>query len=234
MGIFDNYKIKKSIDTLLALPSPGSAKGAQVMGTLRQIGAPAIPKIIEALNAGRHQDRLVSLLTSFLTNDTLPVFLTTLTNATPRVTAGILDVLLRGNAYDANRLLTLFSNQKVSRADLEKLLTTHKSTLDPEALLRLLTTSNQDDQAILFRLLDQIATEATIPEMVHRLRSEEVSIRFHLTRILSRFRTPAVRDALVKLLSDPHKNVRVVALSSLVAMRMPFERQCPLPIVTRS
>jgi serine/threonine-protein kinase len=230
MGIFDRYRIKKAIDTLLSVQNPTSPKTAQAAGALRQIGRPAIPKLLEALGTGRHQERLVSLLASLLDNDTLPTFLTALTGAAPRVAAGVLEVLLRGNSYDANRLLTLLSNQKMARADVEKLLTAHQSALDPHTLLRSLSTSSQDDQAIVFRLLDQVATEATIPEMVHRLRSEEWSIRFHLARILSRFRTPAVRDALVKLLSDAHKNVRVVALSGLVAMRVPFDVSalCPL------
>ena len=223
MGLFENYRIKKSIDTLLSLQNPTSAKGTQAITTLRQIGRPAVAKLIEALGTARHQERLVSLLTTFLDNDTLPVFLNALTNAAPRVTAGIVDILGRGNAYDPNRLLTLFTNPKVPKADLEKLLSTHKRTLDPNALLRLITASNQDDAAILFRLLDQVATEATVPEMVHRLRAEEWAIRFHIARILSRFRTPAVRDTLVKLLADPHKNVRLVSLSGLAAMRLPFD-----------
>jgi serine/threonine-protein kinase len=223
MGLFENYRIKKAIDTLLSLPNPASAKGTQAVTTLKQIGRPAVAKLIEALGTARHPERLVGLLTTFLDNDTLPVFLNALTNAAPRVTAGIVDILGRGNAYDPNRLLTLFTNPKVPKADLEKLLTTHKRTLDPNALLRLITASTQDDATILFRLLDQVATEATVPEMVHRLRAEEWSIRFHIARILSRFRTPAVRDTLVKLLADPHKNVRLVSLSGLAAMRLPFD-----------
>jgi HEAT repeat protein/tRNA A-37 threonylcarbamoyl transferase component Bud32 len=231
MGLFDNYRIKKSIETLLSLQNPASAKGTQAITTLKQIGRPAVSKLIEALGtAPRHQERLVSLLTTFLDNDTLPVYLSALTSAVPRVTAGIVDVLGRSTTYDPNRLLTLFANPKVSKADLEKLLLTHKCELDPNALLRQLTASSQDDATILFRILDQVATEATIPEMVHRLRSEEWAVRFHITRILSRFRTPAVRDTLVKLLTDSHKNVRLVALSGLAAMRLPFDvgPLCPL------
>jgi serine/threonine-protein kinase len=223
MGFFDSYKIKKSIEVLLSTSSPTSAKGAQAVATLRQIGPPAIPKLIAALGSARHQERLVSLLTTFLDQDTLPVFLTALMTAVPRVVAGILEVLSHSSAYDPNRLLVLFSNPKVAKADLEKLLSVHKRALDPEALLRLLTASSQDDHAMLFRLLDQVATEANVSEMMHRLRSEEWTIRFHLARILSRFRTPAVRDALVKLLTDAHKNVRLVALSGLAAMHLPFD-----------
>ena len=131
----------------------------------------------------------MSLLTTFLDNDTLPVYLTCLTSAVPRVTAGIVDVLGRSTTYDPNRLLTLFANPK-SKADLEKLLLTHKRELDPNALLRLLTASSQDDATILFRLLDQVATEATVPEMVHRPVAEEWAVRFHITRILSRASEP--------------------------------------------
>ena len=49
MGLFDNYRIKKSIETLLSLQNPASAKGTQAITTLKQIGRPAVSKLIEAL-----------------------------------------------------------------------------------------------------------------------------------------------------------------------------------------
>ena len=54
----------------------------------------------------------MSLLTTFLDNDTLPVYLSALTSAVPRVTAGIVDVLGRSTTYDPNRLLTLLPIQR--------------------------------------------------------------------------------------------------------------------------
>lgn len=223
MGILDNYRIKKSIDTLLSLQNPASPEIAQAVARLKQIGRPAIPKLIDALGTARIREPIVALLVMFVDNDTLPLFVTALTNASARVVAGVVDVLSRGNKYDPNRLLGLFTNPKFARADLEKLLMAHKRLLHPDALLRLLNTTSQDDHAVIFRLVDQVVTEASLPDLIHRIRTEDWTIRLHLARTLSRFKTSTVRDALVKLLADPHRNVRLVALGGLATLQIPVD-----------
>jgi serine/threonine-protein kinase len=215
--------MKRAIETLLSLQNPASPEGVQAVTRLKQIGRPAIPRLLEAFDVARYREPIVALLVTFLDNETLPTFLSALTNPSARVMAGVLDVLARGDKYDPNRLLTLFTNTKIARADLEKILGQHKRRLDANALLRLLTTAAKDDHAVLFRLLDQIATEAIIPELIQRLRTEDWSVRLYIARLLSRFRTTAVRDTLVRLLADPHKSVRLVALGGLVALQLPFE-----------
>jgi serine/threonine-protein kinase len=223
MGIFENHKIKKSIDTLLSSQRTTGAEMARAIARLKQIGQPAIPKLLEALDTARNREPIVALLVTFLNNETLPTFITAMTNGSARVAAGVVDALSRGDKHDPNRLLGLFTNPKLARADLEKILLARKSLLHPDALLRLLTTASQDDHTLIFRLVDQVAIEASVPELIHRLRMEDWTVRVHLVRTLSRFKTSAVRDALVRLLADPHRNVRLVALWGLVTLHMPFD-----------
>jgi HEAT repeat protein len=68
-----------------------------------------------------------------------------------------------------------------------------------------------------------VATEAMVPELINRLRTEDWSVRLYIARLLSRFKSPAVRDVLVRLLADPHKSVRLVALGGLLALQLPFD-----------
>jgi eukaryotic-like serine/threonine-protein kinase len=223
MGIFEGYKIKKSIETLLSLQNPATPEAAQAVARLKQIGRPAVPKLLEALDSARNREPLVGLLATFLDNDTLPQFLNALNKASARTAAGVMDVLARNEKYDPNRLLVLFAHSKITRADLEKLLAMRKRQLDPNALLRLLTTAPQEDHAVIFRLLDQVATEAIVPELINRIRTDDWSVRLYIARLLSRFRSHTVRDVLVRLLNDAHKSVRLVALGGLLAMQLPFD-----------
>ena len=118
----------------------------------------------------------------------------------------------------------------MSKADLEKLLLTHKRELDPNALLRLLTASSQDDATILFVSLIKLRRRRQFRRwcIASGLRNgpsvSTLPVYSHASE------PPAVRDTLVKLLTDPHKNVRLVALSGLAAMRLPFDvgPLCPL------
>lgn len=223
MGIFDGYRIKKLVDRLLKIQSPSSPEFTQLAVRLKEIGQSAIPKLLEALETNRNREGVVTLLVMFVDNETLPVFCTALANASPRVITGVLEALSRADTYDPNRMLSLFAHPTLGNPELEELFLRHKHQLQPNALLRLLSKVNKNRYTTLFRLVDQAATEESISELTHLLRMEDWVVRFHITRTLCRFRTGAVRDTLTRLLADPHKDVRLLALEGLVAMHTPFD-----------
>lgn len=223
MGMFDGFRMKKSISTLLTSPDPASQEVAQATATLRQIGPPAISKLLEVVGKARQPETIVAVLAQMVDHDSLPLLSGALADPSPRVVTAVVEALSRADGYDPQRLFGLFANPKIAREHIEHILVRRKDRLQPEALLRLLNTMSQGDHAVVFRLLEQVVTKAFIPELIHRLRTEDWTIRFHIARILARFRTEAVRDTLVRLLSDPHKNVRLIALEGLTAMRVPFD-----------
>jgi HEAT repeat protein len=223
MGVLVNYRIRKSINTLLSLHNGASLQVIQANTRLRQIGRPAIPKLIEALGQTRYRDRIVAVLAALLNNETFPLFVAALSRASSRVSAGIMEVFAQGKNYDPNRLLGLFSNSKINRVELEKTLMRHRSALQPDALLRLLTNTRPESQLILLRLLEYVATEDVIPELVYSIKSDDRQVRLHIARTLSRFQTSPARDALVRLLSDADKHVRLVALEGLAAAKGSFD-----------
>jgi serine/threonine-protein kinase len=231
MGLFDNYRIRKAIDTLLSVHNFASPEAVQATQKLQQIGQPAFARLLEALGAGHNHEIMVSVLAAMVQNDTLPMYLDALANApSRRVEAGILEALARGDKYDPNKLFGMFTNRKISREHLEKVLIGHKHKLHPDALLRLLTTVEKSEHEAIFRLINQVATEAIVPELIPRLRTDDGNLRYSIVRILCRFKTSVVQNALVKLLTDPHKDIRFLALQGLVSMREPLEMEmlCPL------
>lgn len=232
MGMFDNYKIKKSIATLLSSGNASTSEVAQARDRLQQIGSPAVPPLIEVLGQIGNQEPIVTLLVDLIDNETLPLFSATLNKPSSRIAKGVVEVLSRSDRYDPNRLLNLFTNPKVSRGHLERILVQRKSQLQAEALLRVLATTAEADRRLIFGLLKHVATKEVVPELIHRLRTEDWTVRFHITCILTRFRTSAVRDTLVRLLSDPHNKVRHAALEGLAAMNVSFDMG-PLCVLLR-
>jgi eukaryotic-like serine/threonine-protein kinase len=120
-------------------------------------------------------------------------------------------------------LISLFANLKLPGASLEKLFLRHKTLLRPHALLQVLPTAPKQNHATILRLVEQVAKEDVVPELLHHLCTDDRSVRFSIVRILCRFKTGAVQENLVRLLSDPHKPIRLQALEGLVAMNMMFD-----------
>jgi serine/threonine-protein kinase len=226
MGLFDNYRIKKAIDTLLSTQNLASPEAAQAAQKLQQIGQSALPKLIEALSAGRNYETIVSVLATMIQHDTLAKYIDALRNApSRRVEAGILEALGRGDKYDPNKLLELFTNPKISREHLEKVLIAQKHKLHPDALLRLLNTTQSSEHDAIFRLINQVATEAIVPDLIPRLSTDDGGLRYSIVRTLCRFKTNAVQNTLSKLLTDPHKDIRFLAFQGLLAMRESFDME---------
>ena len=224
MGLLDNRRVKKAMDTLVASRSSTGSDVVQAIDKLKQVGPTTVPKLIEALSLSRNRENIVAVLVAMVNGETLPTFINSLDNASPpRVIAGVVDTLSRSNKYDPNRLLSLFTNSRVSRENLEKILVAQRERLRPDPLLRLLNVVSKDERNVIMRLISQVANEEMVPEFIQHLRTEDWTIRLHLTRVLSRFKTEAVRDVLTRLLEDPHMEIRMAALEGLIALRMPFD-----------
>jgi hypothetical protein len=79
--MLNNFRTSRAITTLLNEQSATSAEGKQALQSLRKIGSPAIPKLIEALSLRQNTAILESLLFSFLDNQSLPAYLQALANS---------------------------------------------------------------------------------------------------------------------------------------------------------
>jgi HEAT repeat protein len=224
MGLLDNYRIKKSINKLLSLRGPGDPEIKEAVARLQQIGQPVIPYLLDALKTSQSHDYkvIVAALSTFVNDAILPLFISHLLNAPARVVNGLLDVLIQTDTYDPNRLLSLLTNPTIPRTKLEQLFQAHKAKLQTHALIRALPTATKDHQITILRLVEQVATETNVPELLHQLHTDNLTIRVNIIRTLRRFKTPAVQESLTRLLSDPHKQVRIQALDGLVAMNMPL------------
>lgn len=223
MGMLDTFRINKAITTLLSSSDVEGPQRAQAIKTLRHIGTPAIPKLIQALAKASPSDTMTDLLVTLLDNASLPLFCQGLRQQDPRILAGVVRVLSQGEKYDPNRLFDLFTDAKIPKTDLVKVLVAHKDALQPQALLHLLNVVDKGGRASVFQLVEQVANAAMIPAMLPYIDHEDWLVRLHMARALSQFQTEAVQAALVRLLSDPHKNVRQTALEGLANLDLPMD-----------
>ena len=192
---------------------------------LQQAGQSVIPKLIEALEDTQHRANAIVALVKFVDDNTLPIFLSALRNASPVVIEGLLEVLQHTETYDPNRLISLFANPRIPGSKLEQLFLNRKAALKPQAVLQALPTTPKNNQTAILKLINQIVQEDTVSELLSHLKTDDLTIRLNIVRILCRFRTSLVQESLLNLLSDPHHQLRLLALEGLVAMNTTFNTE---------
>jgi serine/threonine-protein kinase len=223
MKLLDTFRAKKWLAVLLATPDATSPAQRQALARLAQIGRPAIPHVLQALGSTPTPTILLEFLTARVNQASLSYFVRGLSDRNPRVVAGVVTILSRSRGYDPHSLLELFIDPTTPKAALVRILTAHKETLRPKALLDLCNSTDKDGRIAVLRLADQVATEAMVPELLPYTRSDDWLIRLHVAQTLSRFSTAASREALLHLVTDAHKSVRLAALEGLAVLQMPVD-----------
>jgi len=223
MGVLDGFRTKRAIRVLLAPPEADEPAKREALATLKQLGGRAVPRLIDALADPGAPGALSEILLALLDNGTLPLFWRGLASPSPAIASQVVALLCRGKTYDPNRLLSLFQQSDVPRARLMEVLFSQAQVLDPKAVLRVLDTIDKESRTLVLRLMDEVATEPMVPELIHRTASEDWLIRLNLTRTLSRFSTDAVREVLTGLLADSHRGVRLAALEGLARLKIPVD-----------
>lgn len=223
VSLLSGFQTSRAIATILAEDAGSTAEGKRALFKLKQIGESAIPKLIEALGSPQNTASLEQLLLSLIRSSTLPVFIIGLADGDQRVVDGVTRVLKRSNEFNPNELFPYFSNpiegEEVSKTALGEILTAHADRINSNTLLGLLDQVDSKVRPILYRLLDLVASEALVPDIIRRLDSNQPLVRTHLLSLLARFDTQASREGLVKGLSDPNKSVRQAALNGLAKLQ---------------
>ncbi|MEM7282048.1 MAG: HEAT repeat domain-containing protein, partial [Pseudomonadota bacterium] len=188
---------------------------------LVNLGAPAIPKLIDQLEIANKDQMLVlvDLLTRLLNNKTIELYFDGLKQQNRRVTSGVVWALTSQQNYDPNRLLDLLDDPDVPKASLIDVLTYHKRKLKLNGLLQKAYTLDHKEKAEVLRIVEEIADENVLPQLLSRVTGKDSIVRAQIIRIVGKFDRPEVINALQQLLADPDKLVREAALESLANMK---------------
>jgi eukaryotic-like serine/threonine-protein kinase len=219
VSLLRDFKADRLIARLLD-PQARAGSGEeykQLVSRLKRLGDTGIRKLIQALGpSGREETaRISDLLGQLLDDRTLPLFSEALTDANHLLASRVSQIMVSRATFDPNRLVDLLGHPQVARAALLEILEAHKERLDVNLLLRQTYALEATERNALFRLIGEVADESVIPELLSRVSGKDAVVRRHIVRILSRFRTPDVRETLEGLLKDPDKGVRQAALAGL-------------------
>jgi len=224
MSFLAGLQTNKAIATLLANQA-STPEGKRALLKIKKIGAPAIPKLIDNLSSTQNTPVIENLLSSFLNNITLPIYVEALAHEDPKVVESITIVLIKSKDYDCTKLLDEFTNANVSKKALGEILLAHHDRLNATSILALVDGVNSNVRPVLYRILDKTVSIESVDSLVLKAKSKEPLIRTHIATLLSRFNTPESVQTLIELLNDSNKSVRQSALKGLANLSAPISVQ---------
>jgi len=217
--LLNSYRINKAITALLSEQSITSPEAKQALQSLRKIGAPAIPKLIDTLSIAQETPIIESLLQSQLDNHSLPIYLEALSSQSQKVVHGITKILCKADNYNPNELLPLFLKPDTSKKAIGEIVATHASKINFKELVALMDKVHSTCRPIIYRIIDQHIQADGIPLLIAKTKSNEAMVRAFIASALSRFNTKDTHNALAQMLSDPNKNVREASLRALARLK---------------
>ena len=225
MSLIKGFKTNKAIDTLLGCSSVNTPEAKEAIAKLKQIGVPAIPKLITALGESPANSPVEHLLISMLDNRSLSHYIDGLADQDNRIIAGTMRVLVNSAQYDPNRLFELFDDPEIPKNVLVQILLAHRTKLNARTLLGMMSRVEKNIRLMILKVLDEVAEQAHLNDLLKYADSPDLNIRYNIIRIISRFHTETVRDVLLQAINDPNKNVRQVAIEGLGETTIPVPAQ---------
>ena len=156
MSLLSGIQANRAIATILSEDAAVTPEGKRALFKLKQIGEPAIPKLIEALGNAKSTATLEQLLTSLVHNNTLTTFVTSLGDGNQRIVDGVTQILKRSQDFNPNDLLPYFDDPNISKTSLGEILQTHASRVNPNTLLAHLDKADSKLRPIIYKILDKV------------------------------------------------------------------------------
>jgi HEAT repeat protein/tRNA A-37 threonylcarbamoyl transferase component Bud32 len=217
MKFFSSLRAERLIAQFLEqsdINAPASRKAADV---LRKLGEGAIPIVIDAFaTADRNQTGvLVETLTEQLNDKTFRQFAAGLGHSDQRCITGVAAVMAGSTSYNPNLLVELLGNDGVSKPALIDVLRTRQKRLSVSQLLRCAYDLEPREKAALFKIINAIATDAAVPDLLARIEGKDDAVRVHIIDVLANFNRTDVTSAIGNQLDDSNKGIRKAALGAL-------------------
>ena len=217
MNFINAYNADRLIAQIRAEADPASAEGKKLFAKLGKLGTAAIPKVLEALASAdkRQTVEYVELLSSLVSDKTLPLITRGLADGDPRTVSGTAWALSSNKKYNVNRLVDLLGEDDYSKAAIVEVLQAHKDRLNVRQLLGQIYFLQPSEKGAVFKLIDEVATEDMVPDLLARMDGKDPLVKTHLINVLARFDRPDVNQALQEALRDNNKLVRAAALAGV-------------------
>lgn len=220
MNFISSFQADRLISQIRDEPDPTSPGAKKAFEKLGKLGNAAVPKILEALASAdkRQTVEYVELLSKLLSDKNLLLIARGLMDTDPRTVSGTAWALSSNRRYNINRLVDLLGEDDYSKSALIEILTVHKERLNVRQLLAQIYYLQPAEKAAVFKLIDAIATDALVPDLLQRMDGKDPVVKMHLINVLARFKRTDVQKALEEQLKDTNKLVRQAALAGVAQM----------------
>ncbi len=225
MNFITAFKAERLIQQIRAESDLGGAEARKCLKKLSALGAGAIPKILEALGASSRSqtDSFVEVLSGLLNDKTLPLIAQGLTSDDPSTVSATTSALRSSTRYNVNQLVNMLGEDEFSKPAIVEILSEHKERLNVGRLLGQVGNLEPNEQAAVFRLIGEIATDEALPGLLTRLDGRDAVLKSHLLSVISMFDCPEAHKAIREQLKDGSKMVRRAALAGVAKMKESFD-----------
>ncbi len=220
MKFLSAFKAERLIEQLMSEEDIYSPTAEKATEKLKKLGPGAIPRITDALAGAdkKHTMALVDILSELASTKTLMQFLPGLSDGDQRVVSGTAWALSSSKMVDPTAVLKLLDEDDVSTPAVLEIVNSHKDRLNVAALLSRAYDLEPNEQAVLFRMIGNVARDEHVPDLLARLTGKDPMVRIHIIDLLSRFNRPDVASALENQLRSNNKMIRQSALTALGRM----------------
>jgi serine/threonine-protein kinase len=220
MGILDGIRADRIIDQVIEAGRLDTPAAEQAVNKLQSLSQASIPKLIALLGTTRREetDLVIQLLQQMLSPTSLRYYFDGLSDPDARIVSGVVKVVQNAENIDPNGFLELLDNPDVPKSAILQLLSAQKQGLDAKKMLRYAYKLQHNDLVMLYRIIDDIADESLVPELINRIDTKDPVMKTEITKVLSKFKSEPVHNVLHQLLDDQNKSVRLAALEGLSKM----------------
>ncbi|MGI9341890.1 MAG: protein kinase domain-containing protein [Gammaproteobacteria bacterium] len=225
MKFLSSIRAERSIAQFLGESDVDAPVAKKAAASLKKMGPGAIAPVIDALaTADQNQTAvLVDALGGNLNDDTFRQYAAGLGHSDQRCVNGVAWALSHSTGYNPNRLIELLGDEGVSKPAVIDVLRAKKERLSVASLLRSAYELEPREKAALFKIIADVATDASVPDLLSRIEGKDTAVRIHLIDVLSQFSRPDVISAIQGQLRDSHKSVRQAALIALHRMEGTYD-----------
>ncbi len=222
MRVLGSYKANRAVQVLLTAAERSEAEVQQAGQRLRQLGPAAVPRLLAALPMAHDPVPIEHLLATLVDSRTLARIVEALVSAPDRRTAtSIGRVLEQARGYDPNQLVEAIVSGSGHQGTLVSAALAHKDRIDPQRLLAHMSRASATARGALLKLLDAVATQELVPDIDASSRQWDPVSRARVAEIYSRFSSDAARKALIALLDEPQRGLRIAGLEGLARFQGP-------------
>jgi HEAT repeat protein len=221
MGLLSGFLSDGPIAQITQCASLAEPAVQKAVAKLKKNPKSSIPKLAEALQSTNKlgNTHIIEVLTDLANTSTLDYFIPLLGNDVEIIRQGVSEALSNAENIDPNPLVGKLADSNLSKTAIMNVLTAHKEKLKAVNLIKFLFSVEHNEQVALFKIIDSVATDSVVTEIVNRIETKDAFIRSNFAKILRKFDRPQVHQALENLLGDENKTVRLAALDGLSHMK---------------